>query len=53
MADESRQSAGTDPTDDRTEEGAREQGVRTERSEDLSSPLMTSREDEDEGAAHR
>jgi hypothetical protein len=42
MTDENREPTGTDRVDDRTDEGAREQGVRTEHPEDLSSPQMTS-----------
>ncbi len=36
--------------EERNLEGARQQGVRTERSDDLSSPRFTVHEDEEEGA---
>jgi hypothetical protein len=47
MTDETRETEGSDRMDE-TAEGAREQGVRTEHPEDLSSPQMTSPVADDE-----
>jgi hypothetical protein len=49
MTDESREPARTDAADP-TDAAAREQGVRTEHPEDLSSPQMTSPVEDDEEA---
>lgn len=47
MTDETREQRGID-RDEETDDAAREQGVRTEHPEDLSSPQMTSPVEDDE-----